>query len=280
MDLVTLFAAYVLGAGIHSAASCPARAPVIGQVVSVDADGPPAARSSTAKNISDRPHPSFSIDRWQPFITEASRRFAVPEPWIRAVMAAESAGQTILDGRPITSPAGAMGLMQVMPETYAEMRLRHGLGADPYDPRDNILAGTAYLRAMYDRYGYPRFFAAYNAGPTRFEDYLLRGVSLPEETLHYLLTIAPDLRDAVVAERPDVADRLAASAPRTVAPASQNGLFFPLGTAFEATTQTSVGRADRHLSGFDSLRHSPASGGLFVPPTSSRGTSMRAREKP
>jgi hypothetical protein len=132
-------------------------------------------------------------------------------------MAAESAGQTMLDGRPITSPAGAIGLMQVIPETYAEMRLRHGLGADPYDPRDNILAGAAYLRAMYDRYGYPGFFAAYNVGPARFEGYLQHGVPLPEETLHYLMTIGPDVREAIVAQRPDVAAGLTARVARTVA---------------------------------------------------------------
>jgi len=280
MDLVMLFAACVLGAGIHSAASCPTRATVIGHVVSVDANGPPFAQSSTATNISDRPHAYPAIDRWMPFITEASRRFAVPESWIRAVMAAESAGQTVFYGRPITSPAGAMGLMQVMPETYAEMRLRHGLGTDPHDPRDNILAGTAYLRAMYDRYGYPGFFAAYNAGPARFEDYLLRGISLPEETLHYLLTIAPDLRDAVVAQRLDVAARLTTGVPRTVASTSENGLFFRLGTALGTTTRVSTGAAGRHFSGFDSPRNSPASGGLFVPPAISRGTSMHGGEKP
>jgi hypothetical protein len=95
-----------------------------------------------------------AVDRWQAFITEAERRFNVPEAWIRAVMQAESGGLTMVNGHPITSRAGAMGLMQVMPGTYESLRLAHGLGADPYDPRDNILAGTAYLRAMYDRYGY------------------------------------------------------------------------------------------------------------------------------
>src|SRR3546814_4666575 len=84
-------------------------------------------------------------------------------------MQAESAGLTHLHGRPITSRAGAMGLMQLMPGTWAAMRQQHGLGGDPYDPRDNILAGAAYLRAMYDRFGYPGLFAAYNAGPARYE---------------------------------------------------------------------------------------------------------------
>jgi soluble lytic murein transglycosylase-like protein len=113
-------------------------------------------------------------DRWQDFIAEASRRFGVPEGWIRAVMQAES-GRTTLDGRPITSSAGALGLMQVMPNTYEEMRRAYGLGPDPHDPRDNILAGTAYLRAMYDRYGYPGLFAAYNAGPERYDEHLRDG---------------------------------------------------------------------------------------------------------
>ena len=50
-----------------------------------------------------------------------------------------------------------MGLMQIMPKTYAELRARHQLGADAYNPRDNILAGAAYLREMLDRYGSPDF---------------------------------------------------------------------------------------------------------------------------
>ena len=108
-------------------------------------------------------------------------------------MQAESGGQTLLNGRPITSRAGAMGLMQLMPETYKEMRQRYGLGPDPYDPRDNILAGAAYLRQMYNRYGAPGFLAAYNAGPTRLDRVLFEGKTLPGETLRYLETLAPVL---------------------------------------------------------------------------------------
>ncbi|TKD13434.1 MAG: lytic transglycosylase domain-containing protein, partial [Mesorhizobium sp.] len=93
---------------------------------------------------------SPQLQKWQEFLSEASRRFRVPQAWIYAVMDAESGGNTMRAGRPITSSAGAIGLMQVMPGTYAEMRVEHGLGRDPHDPRDNILAGTAYLRAMYD----------------------------------------------------------------------------------------------------------------------------------
>lgn len=104
-------------------------------------------------------------------------------------MRVESDGQTMLNGDPITSPAGAMGLMQVMPGTYADMQSRFGLGADPYDPRDNIMAGAAFLREMYLRYGYPDLFAAYNAGPARFDQYLHGGAPLPPETSAYLKTL-------------------------------------------------------------------------------------------
>ena len=104
-------------------------------------------------------------------------------------MRAESGGRTTLDGRPITSRAGAMGLMQLMPGTWAEMRVKHDLGSDPHDPRDNILAGSAYLRAMYDRFGYPGLFAAYNAGPARYAEHLATGRRLPAETIAYVAAV-------------------------------------------------------------------------------------------
>ncbi|HEX8443487.1 MAG TPA: lytic transglycosylase domain-containing protein [Allosphingosinicella sp.] len=130
------------------------------------------------------------IDAWGGQIAEASARFAVPEVWIRRVMRAESGGRTSLKGRPIVSHAGAMGLMQLMPGTWREMRALLGLGADPHDPRDNILAGTAYLRAMYDRFGYPGLFAAYNAGPRRYAEHLASGRRLPTETISYVSAVA------------------------------------------------------------------------------------------
>jgi len=131
-----------------------------------------------------------SVDRWRPHIQEASARCGVPRAWIERVMRAESAGQTMLNGRPTTSSAGAMGLMQLMPRTWAEMRTALGLGADPHDPRDNILAGGCYLRWMYDRFGYPGLFAAYNAGPGRYAAHLSGKVRLPAETVGYLSTVA------------------------------------------------------------------------------------------
>lgn len=126
------------------------------------------------------------IERWRPFIVEASRRFDIPQAWIIAVMQAESGGHTHRHGRLIVSRAGAMGLMQLMPATWAAMRAEQGLGHDPHDPRDNILAGTAYLRTMYDRFGYPGLFAAYNAGPARYAEHLDAARPLPQETRTYI----------------------------------------------------------------------------------------------
>jgi hypothetical protein len=134
------------------------------------------------------PPPGPAGDPWGPYIREASGRFGVPEQWIRSVMHQESGGQ-----EDVISWAGAIGLMQVMPETYADLRDRYSLGNDPFDPHNNILAGTAYLREMYDRFGSPGFLAAYNAGPNRVDRYLTNGTPLPAETVSYVASIAPRL---------------------------------------------------------------------------------------
>lgn len=133
------------------------------------------------------------ISAWDGLIDEASRRFGIPRDWVRGVMHQESGGRTSLNGRPITSSAGAMGLMQVMPVTFAELTARYGLGGDPYEPRANILAGAAYLREMYDRFGPAHFLAAYNAGPGRVEEHLRSGRPLPNETQRYVKALVPQL---------------------------------------------------------------------------------------
>lgn len=132
-------------------------------------------------------------DPWGPYVAQASQRFDVPQSWIRGVMHVESGGQEYINGQLVTSPVGAMGLMQLMPETYQELEAQYGLGDDPYNPRDNILAGTAYLREMYDLFGSPGFLAAYNAGPQRLNQYLTDGRPLPAETTHYVAMIEPHI---------------------------------------------------------------------------------------
>ncbi|MFG1316583.1 lytic transglycosylase domain-containing protein [Xanthobacter autotrophicus] len=129
-------------------------------------------------------HPS-ARDLYGDHIAEAAQRFELPAAWIRAVMRVES------DGDPrATSPRGATGLMQIMPETWAELRVRYRLGDDPYDPHDNIVAGAAYIRELFDRFGSPEWIAAYNAGPGRYEE-ALKGRPLPPETRAYVAALAP-----------------------------------------------------------------------------------------
>lgn len=164
--------------------------------------GPPQASrgvapiAAPAQNAASYAPPGPPSDPWGPYIREASTRFVVPEKWIREVMRQESGGKEYINGGLTTSSVGAMGLMQLMPVTYAQMRDRYGLGPDPYAPHDNILAGTAYIREMYARYGSPGFLAAYNAGPGRLDSYLIGGTPLPHETVGYLTSIAPRLGDA------------------------------------------------------------------------------------
>lgn len=154
------------------------------------------------------PAEAGAIDRWRPIVAEASARFGIPAAWIERVIEAESGGRTTLRGRPIRSRAGAIGLMQLMPGTWAEMRARLGLGSDPDDPRDNILAGTFYLRLMYERFGYPGLFAAYNAGPGRYAAYLTGRQSLPAETIAYLATVGGASGRAAPSPRGPVAEPL------------------------------------------------------------------------
>ena len=128
-------------------------------------------------------------DPWGPYVHEASQRFDVPEAWVRAVIVQESGGRLFHNGQLVTSGPGAMGLMQLMPPTYDEMRSAYNLGDDAYEPHDNIMAGTAYIRQLYDVYGSPGFLAAYNAGPGRLEDFLTRNRTLPRETRNYVASI-------------------------------------------------------------------------------------------
>ncbi|MEG3089299.1 lytic transglycosylase domain-containing protein [Sphingomonas sp. PB4P5] len=176
-------------------------------------------------------------------IAQAARRFAIPDALIRAVITVESRGAVFA-----VSPKGAMGLMQLMPGTWGELRLRHALGIDPFDPCDNILAGTAYLRELLDRYGDPGFLAAYNAGPRRYESYL-GGRALPRETIAYVARLsgqmvggssapsASALLDAEVWRRGD----LFARAPRlATGTADQQGGPASGGSAANADTRQSV----------------------------------------
>jgi hypothetical protein len=174
----SVFIAFILIAGL-----CAASMPMI----NASAESVPTNRQHVAG--------AYAV-----YIAEASQRFRIPSAWIRAVMRAESAAM-----QRALSPKGAMGLMQIMPDTWDELRIRYRLGKDPYDPRDNILAGAAYLRELHDRYGSPGFLAAYNAGPKRYEDYLSRKRLLPRETRKYIAALLPVVSDGDRSDRTIVA---------------------------------------------------------------------------
>lgn len=129
--------------------------------------------------------PEHALPVFVQYVEEASRHFLIPSPWIWAVMRVESAG----DSRALSNK-GAMGLMQIMPDTWTMLRQQHGLGDDPYNPRDNILAGASYLRELHHRYGSEGFLAAYNAGPKRYEEHLSGRRSLPAETIDYVSKVS------------------------------------------------------------------------------------------
>jgi hypothetical protein len=253
MDMVTLFTLCALRVS-GPACGRPDHSERLIRVATLEANASPDGAPASG----DSPNPPSAIDQWRPYIVEASRRFGMLEQWVRAVMRAESGGRTMLGGRPITSSAGAMGLMQVMPDTYAAMRLRLGLGSDPYEPRDNIFAGVAYLRDMYDRYGYPGLFAAYNAGPDRFDAYLLQGRTLPDETWGYLAAIGSDVQEIVRAQGsaggPLATPRASSSSSTQTVVPSGTTLFFKLDAGISAPLQASTGE-----------HPDPRTGLLFVP---------------
>ena len=189
------------------------------------------------------------------FILEASRRFDIPVPWIRAVMRVESAGNLRA-----LSPKGAIGLMQIMPETWSDLRSRYQIGVDPYDAHDNIIAGTAYLRELYDRYGAPGFLAAYNAGPARWEDHLPDGKPLPLETRVFLVRVAPvpapDAINDAVLNAPSARSWTDAPLFPTLATNTPNGN--------RATSDLQAVRSTDSRSPPDSMDHALRSDGIFV----------------
>jgi hypothetical protein len=184
-------------------------------------------------------------------IAEASDTFAIPQSWIRAVIAVESAGNARALSR-----SGAIGLMQIMPDTWAVLRHRLHLGTDPYDSHDNVMAGTALLRELYDRFGPGGFLAAYNASPERYLAYLTQSKPLTDETRAYLIHIAPLLGGAELGR--------AVAAPGT-SPNWQAATLFVAGktVALQDVDTSSASNANAAPTPIPS-RFQPQSGGLFA----------------
>lgn len=202
------------------------------------------------------PVPAEASAPFAVFVAEASQRFGIPVAWIRALMRVESAN----DVRAV-SPKGAMGLMQIMPDTWAYLRAKYRLGSDPFDPRENIIAGTAYLRELYDRYGSPGFLSAYNAGPGRYEDYLTNGRPLPAETRAYVAQLAPLVggEPSAAAVTVATADPLAWTRAPLFISASERG---PSAVPAQADAQPRDGHNASPLR--DASTDANTTGGLFV----------------
>jgi soluble lytic murein transglycosylase-like protein len=172
-----------------AARPAPSRAPIVSARPRIEV-APKAAPVPSAFALEEAMTFGERMKRWNPLIAAASMRFGVPQSWLHAVMQAESGGRTMLgEDHKIVSSAGAMGLMQLMPSTYEDMRVAYGLGPDPFDPHDNIFASAAYLRWLRTKYGYPTMFAAYNDGPGNLEERLASGGLLPAETRLYLVDV-------------------------------------------------------------------------------------------
>ncbi|WP_232824155.1 lytic transglycosylase domain-containing protein [Blastomonas sp. UPD001] len=203
---------------------------------------------AVAQEANPPPAPSSVPHPYAPHVADAARRFGIPEAWIWAVMRVESAGNARAVSR-----AGAMGLMQIMPGTWAQLRARHGLGSDPFDVRDNIMAGAAFLREMHDRYGNPSaMLAAYNAGAGRYDEHLSRGRPLPAETVAYLARLGSItgsdsvVEVAIAAPRDRFAWRRSALFVRTSAASAETGLARPkdkIAVADKPTSQSGAGNS-------------------------------------
>jgi hypothetical protein len=159
------------------------------------------------------------MKRWEPLIKKASKRFRIPADWVREVVRLESGGRTMLaENMPMVSNRGALGLMQLLPATYSDMRAQYGLGKDPFNAHDNIFAGAAYLSWLRGRYGYPAMFTAYNDGPGNYEQRSAKGKQFPTETQNYLTAATLVLGGGAPANNPLLTQT--ATTPATIIPAT------------------------------------------------------------
>jgi soluble lytic murein transglycosylase-like protein len=135
----------------------------------------------------------------------AADRYHLPRVLVRSVMAAESGFQ-----KDALSPKGAIGLMQLMPETAQD------LGADPYDPAQNVDAGVRYLRDLLVKYDGLLWhaLAAYNAGPGAVDKY--HSVPPYRETINYVARIDRAFKAGEAPAAPKSVTNAAPSAPKPI----------------------------------------------------------------
>lgn len=246
----------------RTAAPCRSAWTMLSLVVAVAIVACVEVREASCETLSESSSSSTVGDG---FIAEASERFAIPAAWIHAIICVEGGGDARLPSR-----KGAIGLMRIMPETWTELRFRYALGADPSEPRDNILAGAAHLREMYDRYGSKGFLPAYILGPTRYDDHLKTGAPLPAETQAYVAVLAPLIE-------PGLKDVVRSTARGNVISWRKAPLFIgqPKHGSNDnpSASRVRTERSSPYQSGADQPAFAPHSTGLFV----SRGMEARSQ---
>jgi soluble lytic murein transglycosylase-like protein len=155
------------------------------------APSPQAAPSAPPQAGIGAAAPNYSPT--QHAIVNAARNEGIDPKWALAIAHQESGAQHYdANGNPKVSSAGAIGTMQLMPETAKD------LGVNPYDPGQNIQGGVHYLKQMLDRYGgdVQLASAAYNAGPKRVDAFVNKGTPLPGETQNYVPSVMAFAGDA------------------------------------------------------------------------------------
>jgi soluble lytic murein transglycosylase-like protein len=131
-----------------------------------------AVNGNFIDKVSDR------LDQYQSIISEASQKYGVPESLIKGIITAESAGKSTAQ-----SSVGAKGLMQLMDGTAKALGVTNS-----YDPKQNIMAGTQYVKQQLDKFGSVDLaIAAYNAGPGNVSKY--DGIPPFKETQSYVAKV-------------------------------------------------------------------------------------------
>jgi soluble lytic murein transglycosylase-like protein len=175
--VIALLAFFFRSVISHDSTNRP-QAPILEPpAVNIPAKAPAPLLCSLPRKIVDASH----------MIKAAARKHKVQAALVKSIVKAESD----FDANAV-SPKGAIGLMQLMPETAQQF------GADPSIPEQNIDAGTRYLKVLLDRYRHcrnplPRAIAAYNAGPAVVDKY--RGVPPYKETQGYVSRVLAYFRE-------------------------------------------------------------------------------------
>lgn len=178
-----------------------------------DTTPPPVVPSTSARRsaaITPQRQEALTQEGLNQVVSGAGERNQIDPDFIRSVIKAESGFH-----QNAVSRKGALGLMQLMPGTAADMGI-----TNPFDPRSNVEGGTKYLRDLLVKYNFDvnKALAAYNAGPKRVDQY--HGIPPYYETQAYVSRIIRDFNRQKIAKNPALAKTAGATKPKTPAKAT------------------------------------------------------------